>query len=74
MIHLEGIFFRKHSLGVYMVRFGRFWRDFLHHTYRVRFHPILNRTSLLENKNRSTQGAVNLSGLVRFVRLYRLDF
>ena len=37
---------------------GWFWRGFLHHTYRVLFHPMLDRTSLLKSKNRSTQGAV----------------
>ena len=58
------------TLGVSTVRFGQFWRGFLHHTYRVRFHPMLDHTSLLEGKNWSTQGAVNLSGLVWFVRLY----
>ena len=53
-----------------MVRFGWFWRGFLHHTYRVRFHTILDRTSHLESKNRSTQGAVNLSNSVWFIWLY----
>ena len=53
-----------------MVRFGRFWIGFLHHTYRVWFHPMLDRTSLLKGKNRSIQSAVNLSGSVRFVQLY----
>ena len=57
-----------------MIWFGQFWRDFLHHTYRVRFHPMLNRTSLLEDKNQSKQGVVNLSGSVWFVRLYGRDF
>ena len=41
--------------------------------YRVQFHPMLDRTSFLEGKNRSTLGADNLSGLVQFVRLYGLD-
>ena len=56
-----------------MVQIGRFWRDFLHHTYKVQFHLMLNRTSLLEDKNRSTQGAVNPSGSVWFIWLYGLD-
>ena len=34
---------------------------------------MLDRTLLLEGKNRSTQGAVNFSGLVWFVQLYGLD-
>ena len=59
---------------VYTVQCSWFWRGFLHHTYRLWFHPILDRTSLLEDKNQSTQGVVNLSGSVRFVRLYGLDF
>ena len=62
------------QLWVYMIRFDQFWKCFLHHTYRVQFHPMLNHTSLLEDKNRPTQGAVNLSGSMRFIRLYRLDF
>ena len=57
-------------LGVYMVWFGWFWRGFLYHTYRVRFHPILDRTSFLIGKNRSTQDAIDLSGSVWFIRLY----
>ena len=63
-----------YELGVYTVWFGRFWRGFLHHGNRVQFHPMLNCTSLLKDKNRSTQGAINLSGSVWFVWLYRLDF
>ena len=55
---------------MYTVRFGCFWRGFTHHTYRVWFHPMLNRTSLLEDKTRSTQGAVNFSSSVLFVQLY----
>ena len=58
---------------MYIVWFGQFWRGILHHTYRVRFHPMLDHILLLEGKNRSTLGAVNLSSLVRFVRLYGLD-
>ena len=61
-------------LGVYMVRFDRFFRNLLHHASRVRFHPMLDRTSLLECKNWSTQDAVNLSGSVRFIRLCGLGF
>ena len=53
-----------------MVRFGRFWIGFLHHTYRVWFHPMLDRTSLLKGKNRSIQSTVTLSSSVRFVQLY----
>ena len=33
----------------------------MHHTSRVWFHPMLDRTSLLEGKNQSTQGAVILA-------------
>ena len=56
-----------------MVWFGQFWRGILHHTYRVRFHPMFDHISLLEGKNWSTLGAVNLSSSVRFIRLYGLD-
>ena len=62
------------SLGVYTIRFGRFWRSFLHRAYKVWFHPMLDRTSLLEGKNQSTQTVINLGGSVRFIGLYGLDF
>ena len=61
-------------LGVYTVQCNQFWRGFLHRAYREWFHPMLDRTSLLEDKNRSTQGVINLSGLMLFVWLYGLDF
>ena len=61
-------------LGVYTVQCNQFWRGFLHHAYRMWFHPMLDRTSLLEDKNRSTEGVINLSGLMLFVWLYELDF
>ena len=60
--------------GVYMVWCGWFWRGFLHHAYGLWFHLMLDCTSLLECKNRSTQGVVNLSGSVWFVRLCVLGF
>ena len=39
---------------VYTVQCSWFWRGFLHHVYRLRFHPMLDCTSLLEGKNQST--------------------
>ena len=62
------------QLGVYTIRFGWFWRGYLHHAYWVQFHPMLDRTSLLEGKNQSTQGVVNFSSSTQFVQLYGLDF
>ena len=81
-LFLFSSFFLLHSfpstpfpyLGVYTVRFDWFFRNFLHHASRVRFHPMLDRTSLLECKNWSTQDVVNLSGSMRFIRLCGLGF
>lgn len=46
----------------------------MHHTYRVEFPPIPNRNSPIEGKNRSMQGAVHPTGLVRLVQLCELGF
>ena len=62
------------KLSLYMVQFGRFWKSFLHHTYKVRFSLITNRTSPIEGKNRSTQGVVHSIGSVRLVWLCVLFF
>ena len=62
------------KLSLYVVRFGRFWKSFVHHTYKVRFSLITNRTSPIEGKNQSTQGVVHSIGSVRLVWLCVLFF
>jgi len=50
-------------IGVYTVRSGRFWRGFLHHTYRTALHFWKVKTSLHKVR-------LNLSGSMLFVRLH----
>ena len=62
------------KLSLYVVRFGRFWKNFLHHTYKMRFSLITNHTSPIEGKNWSTQGVVHSIGSVQLVQLYVFFF
>ena len=57
-----------------MVQYGAVWCGwllgvFLHHTYKVRFSLILDRTSLVDDRNRSTKGVVHHISLVQLIQL-----
>ena len=50
------------------VRRGQLWGGILHHTYRVWFALMLDRTSPLKGKNQSTLGSVDHSRAVQLIQ------
>ena len=59
----------KLGLSLYTVRCSRLLGVFLHHTYKVWFSLILDRTSLFDGRNWSIKGAVHYIGSAQLVQL-----